>query len=458
MPEKKKASILIVDDNKGVLNSLQFTLKYVFKKVVGIKNPNQIPNLVKNENFDLILLDMNFSAGVNTGNEGLFWLKEILKIDPDAVVIMITAYGDIDLAVKAIKEGAAEFVQKPFEKDKLLATMQSALKLRWSRKEVSSLKIKQKLLSEDINKPYKMFIGRSDKIQKLRETVNKVATTDANILIIGENGTGKELIAREIHRQSKRSEEVFVSVDMASISESLFESELFGHLKGAFTGAFENRIGRFEAASGGSLFLDEITNLSIPLQAKILSVLQNYEIIPVGSSKAEKIDIRLISATNKSVDQMVKNDLFREDLLYRINTIRIELPPLRERGDDVLLLAEHFLQNYSKKYGKSHLRLSGKALECLMNHRWPGNVRELQHSIEKAVILCESEKINPEDISLPVHSVKKELESASLNLGTVEKNTITIALKKNNGNIARTSRELGITRITLYKKIEKYGL
>ncbi|MFC2118445.1 sigma-54-dependent transcriptional regulator [Bacteroidota bacterium] len=458
MPEKKKGKILIVDDNIGVLNSLKFALKYIFEEVITIKNPNQIPHLINSESFDIIILDMNFTAGVNSGNEGIFWLKEILKADTNAVVIMITAYGDVDIAVKAIKNGATDFIQKPFEKDKLITTLQSALKLSQSIKEVSKLKIKQKILSEDISRNYKLFIGSSENMRNVISTINKVAKTDANILILGENGTGKELVAREIHKQSKRSNEVFVSVDMASVSESLFESELFGHIKGAFTDAKENRIGRFEAASGGSLFLDEIANLTMSLQSKILSVLQNLEITPVGSSKPIPIDIRLISATNKDIEQMVKNDMFREDLLYRINTIIINIPPLRERGEDIILLAQHFLEIYSRKYEKPLLKFNGKAIHQLMKYSWPGNVRELQHTIEKTVIMCESNIIGPADFQLSENKKTEIQTSVNLNLEEVEKNTISVALEKNFGNIARTSRELGITRITLYKKIKKYDL
>ena len=458
MPEKKKGKILIVDDNVGVLNSLKFTLKYIFEEVITIKNPNQISNLISTENFDIIILDMNFTAGVNSGNEGLFWLKEILKVDSDVVVIMITAYGDIDIAVNAIKIGATDFIQKPFEKDKLISTLQSAYKLSESRKEVSQLKIKQEILTEDINRNYNMFVGTSEKMRKVILTISKVAKTDANVMILGENGTGKELVARELHKQSKRSKEVFVTVDMAAVSETLFESELFGHVKGAFTDAKGSRTGRFEAASGGSLFLDEIANLTMPLQSKILSVLQNLEITPVGSSKSIKIDIRLISATNKDVEQMVNNDMFREDLLYRINTIIIKIPPLRERGEDIILLAQHFLKIYSKKYEKPLLKFNGKAIDQLMKYSWPGNVRELQHTIEKTVILCESNIISSDDFQLSENKKVEFKESVNLTLEEVEKMTISEALKKNNGNIAKTSRELGITRITLYKKIKKYEL
>jgi two-component system, NtrC family, response regulator HydG len=456
---KIKGKILIVDDNEGILKALSFILKQEFEEVTGIKNPAKFTSLLQSGSFDIILLDMNFSAGINTGNEGLFWLKEIVKADPDAVVILVTAYGDIELAVKAMKEGATDFIQKPFDPVKLISTVKSAYQLRLSKLQVSKLIQKQKHLSEDLNKTFTSLIGDSNVMKNILATVKKVAPTDANVLILGENGTGKELIAREIHRQSKRADDIFISVDLGSLSESLFESELFGHTKGAFTGANEDRKGRFETATGGTLFLDEIGNLPISLQSKLLTVLQNRYIIPVGSNRPVPIDVRLITATNKNLSDLIKDNLFREDLMFRINTIQIEIPPLRFRGEDILLLTEHFLKLYGKKYEKSHLKISSTAIDKLQHYEWPGNVRELQHMVENSVIMADEGVIRPEDLHFTTRiSTGKLLRDNSLNLINVEKLTIKEALFKHKGNINQTAKELGITRKTLYSKIEKYEL
>jgi len=456
---KTKGKILIVDDNEGILKSLSFILKQEFEEVTGIKNPAKFTSLLHSGSFDVILLDMNFSAGINTGNEGLFWLKEITKSDPDAVVILITAYGDIELAVKAMKEGATDFIQKPFDPVKLISTVKSALQLRMSKLQVSRLIHKQKQLSADLDKSFISLIAESAAMKTIMTTVRKVAPTDANVLILGENGTGKELIAREIHRQSKRADEVFISVDLGSLSETLFESELFGHVKGAFTGAGEDRKGRFETATGGTLFLDEIGNLPISMQSKLLTVLQNRYIIPVGSNKPVPIDVRLITATNKYLSEMIKDNLFREDLMFRINTIQIEIPPLNQRAEDIVLLTEHFLKIYGKKYGKSQLRISATAVEKLRKYEWPGNVRELQHMMENSVIMADDDIIKPENLHFSTSiSTGKSLSDNSLNLNNIEKLTIKEALFKHKGNINQTAKELGITRKTLYSKIEKYDL
>ena len=455
---KVKGKILIADDNEGILNSLSFILRQEFEEVTTIKNPSKFTSLLRSGSFDIILLDMNFSAGVNTGNEGLFWLKEIIKEDPDAVIILITAYGDIELAVKAMKEGATDFIQKPFDTVKLVSTIKAAFQLRKSKVQVSKLLNKQKHLSEDLDKKFTSLIGESSVMKDILSTVRKVAPTDANVLILGENGTGKELIAREIHRQSKRSDDVFISVDLGSLSESLFESELFGHVKGAFTGAAEDRKGRFETATGGTLFLDEIGNLPISLQSKLLTVLQNRYIIPVGSNKPVPVDVRLITATNKHLPDLIRDNLFREDLMFRINTVQIEIPPLRNRGEDILLLAEHFLKIYGKKYEKS-LKISGTAIEKLKQYEWPGNIRELQHMLENSVIMVDEGVIKPENLRFTTSiSSGKQLFDNSLNLNDVEKLTIKEALFKHKGNINQTAKELGITRKTLYSKIEKYEL
>jgi DNA-binding NtrC family response regulator len=455
---KVKGKILIADDNEGILNSLSFILRQEFEEVTTIKNPSKFTSLLHSGSFDIILLDMNFSAGVNTGNEGMFWLKEIIKADPDAVIILITAYGDIELAVKAMKEGATDFIQKPFDTVKLVSTVKAAYQLRKSKVQVAKLMQKQKHLSEDLDKKFNSLIGESPVMKDILLMVKKVAPTDANVLILGENGTGKELIAREIHRQSKRSDDVFISVDLGSLSESLFESELFGHVKGAFTGAAEDRKGRFETADGGTLFLDEIGNLPISLQSKLLTVLQNRYIIPVGSNKPVPVDVRLITATNKHLPGLIQDNLFREDLMFRINTVQIEIPPLRNRGDDIVLLAEHFLNVYGKKYEKS-MKISGTAINKLKQYTWPGNVRELQHLLENSVIMVDEGIIKPENLRFTTGvSSGKQIFDNSLNLNDVEKLTIKEALFKHKGNINQAAKELGITRKTLYSKIEKYEL
>ena len=452
-----KGRILIIDDNEKILSSLKMILQSEFSKVDTIKNPNQINHLISNESYDVVLLDMNFSAGVNTGNEGIFWLNEIIKKDADAIVVMITAYGDIDLAVKAMKEGATDFILKPWDNQKLIATLRTACKLRQSKIEVKNLRKKEKYLNEHIENKYDKIIGTSPAMQIVMSTLDKIASTDANVLILGENGTGKELIAREIHNRSNRKEELFVTLDMASLNETLFEGELFGYKKGAFTDAKDDRIGRIESASGGTLFLDEIGNLNMSLQSKILTVLQNREIIPIGSNTPIPIDIRLIAATNMDVKKMIADGRFREDLYYRINTITIEVPPLRNRGDDILILAEHFLNKYARKYGRQTPKLSKQAADKLLKYKWPGNVRELDHIIEKTVILTEGNILQSNDFNF-ITFIEDRTTIDSLNLKDVEKNTIEKALKMASGNISQTAEILGISRKTLYVKIEKYGL
>lgn len=454
----KAGTLLIVDDNQSVLNSLELFLKHHFERVLTIKSPNQISFVLSTEEVDVVLLDMNFTAGINTGNEGIYWLRKILKQDPAIVVVMITAYGDVELAVKAIKEGATDFIQKPWDNQKLLATLQTAVELRKSRKEVSRLKIQHRQLQSDLDKNYTNIIGESAVMQNLMKTISKVAVTDANVMILGENGTGKELVAREIHRQSKRASCDFVGVDLGSLSESLFESEMFGHMKGAFTDAKEDRIGRFEEASGGTLFLDEIGNLSFSLQAKLLTAIEQKKITPLGTNKEVVVNIRLISATNKNLPELVNEKLFREDLFYRLNTVQIEIPPLRERGDDTSLLAEFYLQKYAAKYEKPHLRFRSDALNKLTDYLWPGNIRELDHTVEKAVILSDNDFISSGDFDFTtkLHSEKNLMKGLSLEEG--EKIMIQNALLNNNGNISEAAKELGIGRQTLYRKIERYGI
>jgi DNA-binding NtrC family response regulator len=456
--KEKAGNILIVDDSASVLKSLELFLKHYFKSIKTLNSPNQIPFFLSTEDIDIIMLDMNFTAGVNTGNEGIFWLRKILKQDPTVVVIMITAYGDIELAVKAIKEGATDFITKPWDNQKLLATLQTALKLRLSNKEIRKLKLKQKQINEDINRNYSQIIGESEVMQNLYKTIAKVAKTEANILLMGENGTGKELIAREIHRQSKRSQKDFMSVDLGALSETLFESELFGHAKGAFTDARDDRIGRFEAASGGTLFLDEIGNLSFSLQAKLLSAIEQRKITPLGTNKEIPVDIRIISATNKDLPSMVTDNLFREDLFYRLNTVQINIPPLRDREDDIILISEFYLNQFAGKYDRLPLKFTSSALEKLKRHSWPGNIRELRHTIEKAVILSESDILTPQNFSFTTERDIQTDLNKSISLEEGEKFIINNALLNNSWNISEAAKELGIGRQTLYRKIEKFGL
>lgn len=455
-----KRKLLIIDDNEDILEALKFTLKRHFDEVKTIKNPNQINHTLENDVFDIIILDMNFTAGINNGNEGFFWLKKILTKDSSAVVILITAYGDVEIAVKAIKEGATDFVTKPWENEKLIATLESAYKLRKSKLEVNKLQGKQKHLTEYIQKEFENIIGISPAIQKVLLTVKKVASTDANVLILGENGTGKELIAREIHRLSKRANEVFVTIDIASLNENLIESEIFGHVKGAFTDAREDRMGRFEIANGGSVFLDEIGNLSYPSQSKLLTVLQNRKITRVGATKPIDIDVRLISATNKSIEEMIKNGSFREDLFYRINTIQIVLPPLRERHEDIPLLIEYYLKIFANKYDKKDVYVSSVVMKELKNYPWYGNIRELKHTVEKAIILADKKELSINDFfqNNVIKNNATNYDQELLNLQEIEKTFISKAIAKHEGNLSNAAKELGITRATLYNKIEKYGI
>lgn len=448
--------ILLVDDNKSILSALEILLQFEYKNVSSISNPNQLSSYPDLNNLDIILLDMNFSAGVSSGNEGLFWLREIRKKAPNTSIIMMTAYGAVDLAVKALKEGAADFILKPWNNEKLLATVKSAYQLRKTKKEVQQLKQKESNLKQLINQNKNLIIGNSRALNTVLSLVHKVAKTDVNVLITGENGTGKELIAREIHQKSKRKDEVFINVDMGSISENLFESELFGHTKGSFTDAKEDRAGKFEAANGGTLFLDEIGNLSLQMQAKLLSAIQNKTIVRVGSNKPIPVDIRLICATNCNLEQMVAEGIFREDLLYRINTIHVEVPALRDRENDILLLVDFFLKKFGAKYGKSGLRINKTAEEKLLGHHWPGNIRELQHTVERAVILSDGQVLKASDFPFQqkFHSTSME---APLTLEEMEQQMIQKALERHEGNHSAAAEQLGITRQTLYNKLKKQG-
>jgi len=452
-----KGSLLIVDENKSILKSLELIMKNEFEKVITLTDPNRISAALNGNDIGLVLMDMNFKPGIHNGNEGLFWMREIFKYDTDISLVIVTASGDIDLAVKAIKEGAVDFILKPWDNSKLLATVNAAWQLRISRLEASILKKDNQLLKKEINRGgEKIVLGASPTMINVMNIVKKVAGTDANVLITGENGTGKELVAREIHNLSKRSGELMVSVDMGSITETLFESELFGHVKGAFTDARDDRKGKFEVAQNGTLFLDEIGNLSLTSQAKLLSVLQNRYIVRVGSNKQIPINIRLVCATNCDLVQMVSEGRFREDLLYRINTIMIEVPPLRDRVDDIPILANYFLRVNCERYDKAGLKISTHALEKLANHNWPGNVRELQHSIEKAVIMCDSPVLKPADFVF--NSSMKPIISTEVTLEEMEKKLIYDSMKRYSNNISVVSEKLGITRQTLYNKMKKYEL
>ena len=454
----KTGNLLIVDDSQSVLDSLELLLKHNFARIVTLKSPNQIPYTLSTEDINVVLLDMNFTAGINSGNEGIYWLRRILKEDPSVVVVMITAYGDVELAVKAIKEGATDFILKPWDNQKLLTTVQASLDLHYSRKEVKKLKLKQKQFNEDVNRNFASIIGESKLMKNLIKTIDKIAATDTNVLIIGENGTGKELIAREIHRQSKRSKNDFISVDLGALSETLFESEMFGHVKGAFTDAKEDRIGRFESATGGTLFLDEVGNLNFSLQSKLLTAIEQRRITPIGSNKEMPVDIRLISATNKDMPEMVGEGLFREDLFYRLNTIQIEVPPLRDRDEDIILLSEYYLKMYSGKYQKPQLKFKSNVFDKLTRYNWPGNIRELRHTIEKAVILSESSYIHADDFNFAVKTDTEKPFREGISLEDAERILIANSLNKFNWNISEAAKELGIGRQTLYRKIEKYGI
>lgn len=457
--DKELGKILIIDDDEDVLIAAKLLLKKHAKEVIIEKNPKKIPFLMNNGTYDVILLDMNFSKDITSGKEGFYWLEQILDADPKAVVILITAFGDVEMAVKALKEGATDFVLKPWQNEKLIGTLSAAIKLKESYKEVDKLKSAKKQLEDDINKPFKDIIGDSPAMKNVFSIIDKVASTDANVLILGENGTGKELVARAIHQRSLRKDNVFVGVDMGAITETLFESELFGHKKGAFTDAKEDRAGRFEIATSGSLFLDEIGNLGMPLQSKLLSVLQQRQVTRIGSNKPLDIDIRLICATNMPVYDMVAENTFRQDLLYRINTVELHLPPLRERQDDVTVLAEHFTKVYCDKYRKPHKKLASSTLKKMTKYPWPGNIRELQHAIERAIIMSEGNILMPDDFFFLVQKTDNPSEAAdNLNLDEVEKNVILKAVNKHSGNISKAAKELGLTRASLYRRLEKHGL
>jgi DNA-binding NtrC family response regulator len=460
MNQDKIGKILVVDDDEDILRTARLFLKREVNRVDVEQNPEAIPFLIKNEQYDVILLDMNFTRDVSSGSEGFHWLGRILEMDPAAVVILITAYGDIEMAVRALKMGATDFVVKPWNNEKLLATVQSGIRLKQKQNEVDTLRSQKEVLSSELDTKFQDVIGSSPAMLKVFDVIEKVAATDANVLITGENGTGKELIARALHRRSSRSNEVFVSVDLGAITETLFQSELFGHVKGAFTDAKEDKAGRFEIANKGTLFLDEIGNISLPHQAKLLTVLQNREVTRVGSNKPKAIDIRLICATNSNLEEMIKNNEFRQDLLFRINTIEIKLPPLRERKEDIPVIANHYLQVFSKKYNKNLKGITTDAMSKMEKYAWPGNVRELQHTMERAVIMSMDSKIQSDDLIIydKVHEITDQIKLENYNLEDIEKLIIRKVLQNHNGNISYAAKELGLTRTSLYRRLEKYGL
>lgn len=458
---KELGKILVIDDNEDVLLAAKMLLKKKADLVQIEQNPRKIPFLLNNDSYDVILLDMNYSKDITSGKEGFHWLEQILEIDPNAVVILMTAYGGVETAVKALKQGATDFVLKPWQNEKLIATLSTAIKLKKSYNEVQHLKEANSQLVSQLSQPFSEILGESEAMKNVFTIINKVAQTDANVLILGENGTGKELVAKALHNRSLRKENPFIGVDMGSITETLFESELFGHKKGAFTDAKDDRAGRFEVANDGTLFLDEIGNLPMPLQSKLLTVLQRREVIRVGSNKPVAIDIRLVCATNMPVYDMVETNEFRQDLLYRINTVEVKLPPLRERGDDVLLLAERFIETYSKKYRKPTKRLAEATRSKLLRYHWPGNVRELQHAIERAIIMSDDVVLQPNDflfLTPKVEEDKEEMDFSDYDLETVEKMMIQKAISRHSGNISKAAKALGLTRASLYRRMEKHGL
>ena len=458
MMNKTKSRILVVDDDKDVLSTANMVLKQHFTEVITLEKPEKIPALIKEGNIDVVLLDMNFSPGITTGWEGIYWLKTIRELDPHVHVLMNTAYGDVKIAVRAMKHGAIDFIVKPWTREKLLATVKTTLDLKRSKEKVSRLKAEKKVLNQDLEKGYTDFLARSRAMKPVLTTIEKVAPTEAIVLILGDNGTGKELVAREIHRNSRRKENQFMKVDLGAFPETLFESELFGHVKGAFTDARESRPGRFEMASGGTLFLDEIGNLDVTMQAKLLTVLQSNYVTRVGSNTPTPVDVRIICATNKPIYRMVEEGIFRQDLLYRINTVEITLPPLRERKEDIPLLAFHYLGEYKRKYDKPGLKIGEDALDSLSAYLWPGNIRELQHAIERAVIMSEKDVLGPEDFMLPNRNRSGEVDLHSGRINDIEKAAIVRALDKGYKNMDQVADEVGLSRSTLYRKMKKFGL
>ncbi len=458
MPKEQPERILIVDDDRDILKAAGLYLKQYFGFIDAESNPNNIPKRLDKVDFDVVLLDMNFTDNANTGEEGFRWLQKIQEIDPTVAVVLITAYGDVEKAVKAIKLGATDFILKPWKNEKLHATINAALKLTQSRRETDALRDRQKHINAHIVSGYQDMVGQSDAMQGVYATIEKVAKTDANVLLTGENGTGKELAARALHRRSGRSDEVFINVDIGSLSENLFESELFGHTKGAFTDAKEARPGRFEVADGGTLFLDEIGNIPLSLQPKLLSVIENHNVTRIGSNEPREIDIRLTCATNESIEKLSDPNRFRQDLLFRINTIHIPIPALRERKEDIPLLTRHFIDKYQKKYGKEIQSVSDSVMRELKSYTWPGNVRELEHAVERAIIMTDNSVLKSSDFLRGEFKTDDAPENANYNLKEVEEAAVRNVLQKHDRNISRAAEELGISRAALYRRIEKYDL
>ncbi|WKN30508.1 sigma-54 dependent transcriptional regulator [Porifericola rhodea] len=458
--DKRDGKILIIDDDQAVLYTARLILKQLFTQIKAAAHPSEVMSLLEVEHYDVILLDMNFAQGKTSGQEGLFWIEEILKVDREAQIIVTTAYGDIDLAVNAMKIGAVDFLTKPWEKERLSTTILSHFQRHRSQKELYQLKGREAALSQDLESPFSEIVSQSDAMRTVFDTVRKVSATDANVLILGENGTGKELVARAIHRASLRAGQAFIKVDLGAVTETLFESELFGHARGAFTGAVEERAGRFEIASSGTLFLDEIGNLTLPLQAKLLTALQSKQIVRVGTNKPIQTDVRLICATNMPLYELANQERpgFRQDLLYRINTVEIHLPPLRHRPEDIEVLLLHFIRFFAKKYQKGELSINARTLKQLRHYQWPGNVRELQHAVERAVILSDSSSLETENFLMPKSQANTTKVETTLNLEQIEKQTIADAIQKYKGNLSHASKALGMGRSTLYRKMKKYDL
>lgn len=459
--EKKYDNVLIIDDNEEILIALKIFLRKYFNRTDTLNKPSNIHHQIESNDYDLILLDMNFKAGDRSGNEGLFWLKEILKINSESIVLCITAYGDIQLAVKAMQNGAIDFIEKPWNEEHLLASILRAAKLNDTKKQLIKLSEQNKQLAKQNTNKIDFILGKSPKMQSIWQTIHKIAPTDANVLITGENGTGKELCAKNIHNQSLRNDSAFISVDLGSLTPSLFESELFGHVKGAFTNANKQKTGWFEVANGGTIFLDEIANLNLEQQAKLLSVLQRKEITPVGSTQIIPLDIRIISATNANLSQLIAEGKFREDLLYRLNTIQVSLPALREIKEDIPILLNYYLEKFKLKYRKEKLKITQSVLNRLQNYSWPGNIRELKHTIERAVIMSENEVLSLSDIYQDTQANKTENTNNNLSLLNLEQNEIQLirkAINASKGNYTKAADLLGISRRTLYNKLEKYDI
>lgn len=451
-------SLLIIDDDIDVLTSAELFLEENFKTVITASDPKSIIPTIKKQDIDIVLLDMNFRKGQMDGHEGLFWMDKIKELNPEIIIILMTAFGDIELAVNGIKKGAFDFVLKPWKNTRLLTTLIAASRYKQSKKESIKFKEQSNTLRQDIDKNFSEMIGESPAIIQLKETLNKVAETDANVLLLGENGTGKELAARELHRLSPRKDEAFIAVDMGAITETLFESEIFGHTKGAFTDAKTDKPGRFEIADKGTIFLDEIGNLSYSLQAKLLTVIQNRKVTRVGSSKEISIDVRLICATNMPLKQMIDEGKFRQDLFYRINTFEINIPPLKERKEDIPVLAEYFLKSFKQKYNKPELTFHPKSITQLKNYQWPGNIRELKNIIERLVVLSDGRQLVIDQSLFSSYEKNTDNIKNNLNLEENEKHIILKALEKHKGNITKAAKELGIQRNALYRRLEKYGL